>query len=79
MADIYFALLVITGITNLIFFILVLSSCRCPLAKMPKLGESKRYMRFFGGHCYYWYCFIASVILHIIFVLKVFGIALGLR
>ncbi len=68
----------ILGLTNLIGLALVLLSCRC----MLKFGTFKNslqrrfYQKFYNFHCYFWWFFIVSVVLHSIFVMAVYGIPL---
>ena len=64
------------GITNVIFFLLILLSCRCMgiLKLTNKLFEYKWYReKFYKLHCYFWWGFILSVILHTVFAFLVFG------
>jgi len=54
----------IAGITNLIFLLLVLVSCRC--VGIWKFStnwlNSEKYQKFYKYHCLYWYGFIISVL-----------------
>ena len=65
----------ITAIINLISILMVLLSCRC--INMWKLtswvSKYPWYKRYFKWHCYLWYIFLPSVIIHMIFALKMFG------
>jgi hypothetical protein len=66
------------GWTNIVGLVLVLLSCRCILGfKATTLSESKLYMKFYKYHCYYWWFFIASVMIHAIFAIIVLGNPLG--
>jgi len=56
----------ISGATNLLFFILILASCRCmgvwPITK-GLMGDAL-FQRFYKRHCLYWWGFILSVLIH---------------
>ncbi|HLC99020.1 MAG TPA: hypothetical protein VJC00_03375 [Candidatus Nanoarchaeia archaeon] len=64
------------GITNVIFLLLVASSCRC----MGMHNLTRRfmnyswYLKFYNKHCYYWYGFFISVLLHATLAIYLFGI-----
>jgi len=66
----------ILGILNIIFLLLVSSSCRCMgMHKFTKkLFNSERYIQFYNLHCYFWYGFFVSVVLHAILGIYLFGI-----
>lgn len=64
----------ILGLTNLIGLLLVFFSCRCIMALKPtRLSNSKAFMKFYRGHCYYWWFFIISVVAHAILAITAFG------
>jgi|TARA_Y100000310_G_scaffold141404_1_gene140868 hypothetical protein len=69
-------LIFIFGIINVISIILVFFSCRCLVgAKLVKrLWQYDWYKKFYKMHCYYWWLFIISVLLHTILAFYVFGI-----
>lgn len=67
-------LVFILGITNIIGLLLVVFSCRCMLGLRGGLGQSRRYMRFYRYHCYYWWLFIISVLLHSLVAIGVYGV-----
>jgi len=54
------------GITNIITMLAVLLSCRCLSgAKVAeRLWRYSWYQKFYRFHCYYWWLFILSVLLH---------------
>jgi hypothetical protein len=55
----------ILGITNIIFGLLVLFSCRCMLGNfIGRLHQYNWYKKFYSYHCYYWGLFIISVFFH---------------
>ncbi|MFC1846120.1 hypothetical protein ACFLYM_01735 [Chloroflexota bacterium] len=66
----------ILGIINLVSGILILLSCRCMAG--ARIGESlmkySAYKGFFKYHCYIWWVFWTSVIIHAIFALAFYGI-----
>ncbi len=63
------------GITNIVFLLLVLLSCRC-MGITPIINRfmgNKNFQRFYSKHCYYWWLFIASVLVHTFMALYLFG------
>lgn len=66
----------ILGITNIIGISLVFLSCRCLMGKnLSKfLFKYDWYKKFYGYHCYYWWFFIISVLLHSLIALTTYGI-----
>jgi hypothetical protein len=68
-------LVYVLGITNIIGLLLVLFSCRC--MGFPRLTRKlfnySWYHKFYQKHCYYWWFFVISVLLHTIFAAIVFG------
>ncbi len=69
-------LVFILGIVNLITGALVLFSCRClPTSKIgSKLMQHAAYKRFYKYHCYIWWAFWTSVIVHAVLVIVFLGI-----
>ena len=64
----------VLGWANIIGLALVLLSCRCIMGLKPSsLSKSNLYMWFYKYHCYYWWFFIASVILHAIMAIAGVG------
>ena len=63
------------GISNLIFLVLVLFSCRCFLGTRIylKLLSQNWFKKFYQYHCWYWWGFIISVFLHTILAFVTFG------
>ncbi len=66
----------ITAMINIAAILLILSSCRCINTWKLNSGLTKipGFKRFFKWHCYLWYIFIPSVIIHAIFALILMGI-----
>jgi hypothetical protein len=64
----------ILGITNLAGFFLVLFSCRCIPGLRRGLLAGRKYQAFYRYHCWYWWFFLASVFVHSVFALIVYGI-----
>jgi len=66
----------ILGITNIISLILVWFTCRCTLGRKltNKLWNYEWYKKLYNLHCYFWWIFIGSVIIHAILAILVFGI-----
>ena len=66
----------ITAMINLVSILLVLLSCRC--INMWKLtswiNRCPWFKRFFKWHCYLWYIFLPSVVIHAIFALSLLGV-----
>jgi len=63
------------GIVNLVTGLLVFFSCRClPGSKWGKnLMKYQWYQRFFKLHCYIWWIFWISVVVHAIFAIIYVG------
>jgi len=60
-----YKLVFVLGITNMVFGLLVLFSCRCMLGTfVKKLYNYNWYRKFYKYHCYYWWIFFVSVFLH---------------
>jgi hypothetical protein len=66
----------ILGIVNLAGGLAIFFSCRClPGAKIGKnLMKHRWYQRFFKLHCYIWWIFWSSVVVHAIFAIVYLGI-----
>ena len=69
-----FQVLYITGITNLIFFLLIVFSCRCMgFWKITKpLLKYRWFQKVYSKHCWYWYGFFISVIIHAVTAFTLF-------
>jgi hypothetical protein len=69
-------ILFIAGITNILFLLLVLFSCRCiGMSKTTKkLYNYRWFQKFNKYHCWYWYGFIISVLIHTILAFMLFRI-----
>ncbi len=64
----------VLGISNIVFGLLILFTCRCMLGLVVrKLMKYEWYRKFYRLHCYFWWLFILSVFLHAIFAFMVFG------
>jgi len=63
------------GIVNLVSGLLIFFSCRClPGSRLGKrLVKFKWYQRFFKLHCYIWWVFWTSVVVHAIFAIIYIG------
>ena len=68
-------ILMILGISNFLFLLLISSSCRCMgfHALTNKLFQYNWYKKFYSYHCYYWYGLWLSVTLHAVIALSLFG------
>ena len=66
---------VILGIINLASGLLILFSCRCvPTLSFAKgLMKQTWYQKFYRFHCYIWWVFWGSVIVHAVFAIIYFG------
>ena len=66
------------GIINLVAGMLVLSTCRCiPGLKIASnLMKYPAYQRFYKYHCYLWWVFWTSVMVHAIFAIAFLGVPL---
>ncbi|MFC1902229.1 hypothetical protein ACFLX3_04815 [Chloroflexota bacterium] len=69
-------LIFIFGIINLVTGALVLLTCRCLVGSniTGKLTNIAAYRRLFKYHCYIWWVFWVSVIMHAIFAIAFFGL-----
>ncbi|MFC1963946.1 hypothetical protein ACFLV1_01025 [Chloroflexota bacterium] len=65
----------ILGVTNLVTGLLVLSTCRCiPGLKITgRLMQHAAYKRFYKYHCYIWWVFWVSVIVHAFLAIGLLG------
>ncbi len=70
-------LVYLLGITNIIGFLLIFFSCRCVggIGSFSGLLSKKWFNRFYNYHCYYWWFFAISVLLHTALAFIVFGSA----
>jgi hypothetical protein len=71
-----FQVLMITGWLNLIFFILILLSCRCIgfWRITRKVVGNRVFQGIYSKHCWYWYGFILSVLIHAVTSVMLFGL-----
>jgi hypothetical protein len=74
--SIYAKLTFILGATNIVGLILVFFSCRCLVSAgfISRMLERGWYRKFYNLHCYFWWLFIISVVLHAIIALSAYGI-----
>jgi hypothetical protein len=65
----------VLGIINLVTGLLIFFSCRClPGSRLGKgWMKHKWYQRFFKMHCFIWWVFWSSVVVHAIFVMVYLG------
>lgn len=65
------------GITNLVLFLLIFFSCRC-LPMSTRIGKRLMnyvwYQHFYKFHCYLWYIFGISIVIHAILGIIVMGV-----
>jgi len=68
-------ILYLAGITNIIFLLLTFFSCRCLMG--PKLSrwfaQRDWFRRLYKYHCFFWWGFFLSVIIHTILAFYLFG------
>jgi len=69
-------LIYIFGITNIISILLVLTSCRCMgIANITnRFFDYLWYKKYYSKHCWYWWIFIISVLLHTSLAFYIFGV-----
>jgi len=70
-------LIFVLGIVNLVSLILLLVTCRCfPGLKIfsGKLMQHPVYKRIFKYHCYVWWIFLTSVVVHAVFAIGSYGV-----
>jgi hypothetical protein len=65
----------IFGITNIVSLLLVFFSCRClvGVSFIKKMWKYAWYQKYYNLHCYFWWIFFISIILHTILALITFG------
>ena len=68
-------LVYLLGITNVLFFLLIASTCRCVIGVkfVNDMLKKQWYRWLFDHHCWYWRLFFLSVTIHIALALMVFG------
>ncbi len=68
-------LIFVLGIINLVTGVLIILTCRCMAGTRltSKLMKYPTYQRFFSYHCYIWWIFWASVVIHVIFAIGLLG------
>lgn len=66
----------ITAMVNIAFLLLILFSCRCMNMWKISSGLNKHawFKRIFKMHCYLWYIFLPSVLVHAVFAVRVLGV-----
>jgi hypothetical protein len=65
----------ILGILNIVCAIVLFLSCRClPGYRLAAhLMQNPRYKKFFSYHCYIWWVFWPSIVIHAFLALMLFG------
>ena len=64
----------VLGISNIVFGLLILFSCRCMLGLViGKLMKYNWYRKFYSIHCWFWWLFIISVFLHAVLAIITYG------
>ncbi|HJO02145.1 MAG: hypothetical protein QF655_00915 [Candidatus Woesearchaeota archaeon] len=73
--DLGVKLIFILGIVNLFSIVLIFFSCRCLAGQKftSRMMQYAWYKKFYAMHCYYWWIFIISVILHTALAFSAFG------
>jgi hypothetical protein len=68
-------LIFILGVLNIVCVLWLFMSCRClPGSRLARnLMQHPRYKRFFSWHCYVWWVFLPSVVLHALLAVLRFG------
>lgn len=67
-----------TGIVNIVALLLVLATCRCAPVRLPEpVRRMNSYQVLLKYHCWYWWVFLLSVILHAVFAVSAFGVPFG--
>lgn len=63
------------GITNILFIVLVFLSCRCLSGSKIYnwLYKYNWYKKFYVKHCYVWWAFFISVLIHTFLAFYLFG------
>lgn len=67
-------LLMLTGVLNLVFLLMLLFSCRCTMVPkaLERMTRSRRFHRFYGLHCYLWPLMIISTLVHLALAMYLF-------
>ena len=67
--------IVTLGVLNIIMAVLLFSTCRCIPGLKPfgKLMERPGYRSYYKYHCYLWWVFWPSVVVHASLAIVVFG------
>lgn len=68
-------ILFIAGFANILFILLILLTCRClGVSKLSsKLSHYNWYKKLYAKHCYFWWLFFISVIIHTFLAFYLFG------
>jgi hypothetical protein len=66
----------ITAMINIITILMILLSCRCINTwKITKwINKYAWFKRYFKWHCYIWYILLPSLLIHIIFAIRLLGV-----
>jgi hypothetical protein len=66
----------VTALINLVFIALILLSCRCMGMWKLNTGLNKQgwYKKLFKWHCYLWFVFLPSLIIHAILAIRLLGV-----
>jgi len=66
----------IAALINIITILLIYLSCRClPTSRIGKNWmKNATYKNFYKYHCYLWWIFVISVIIHIVFAIARLGV-----
>lgn len=69
-------LVFILGVINIAGLLLVFFSCRCLMGRKfaERLWKHGFYKKFYNYHCYFWWIFMISVLLHTAVAFLTFGI-----
>ena len=75
-AGIMLKIVFVTAIINLLSVLLVLTTCRCMNMWKITSGLNKQawFKRYFRWHCYLWYIFLPSLLIHVVFAFSLVGI-----
>ena len=75
-ADVMLKIVFITALINLLSVFLILTTCRCMNMWKITSGLNKMawFKRYFRWHCYIWYIFVPSLIIHAYFAISVMGV-----
>jgi hypothetical protein len=77
--DVVLRVIFVTAMINILTILLILFSCRCINTWKITSGLTKYhwFKRYFKWHCYLWYVFLPSVVIHAVLAIMTLGVPFG--